>query len=106
MPHEKRSAQEQRSVVSYLKQLQFFKKNKIKDRNVQEMSYGFKFFEERPGVPLSRFGQKGDTFIIFLSGHCSAWIPLPDKKSAEVATQFCQRLQNAEKMPSALSFAM
>jgi hypothetical protein len=64
-------------MIAFMRQLNFFKDNKIKDRGILEACFGMEFKEAKKGFVVCRFGHKGDNFYILLKGKCSVWVPMP-----------------------------
>ena len=49
----------------------------MKERDIQETSYGLHHQSFRLNDKVLRFGEKGDTFYIIVRGQCTVWLPLP-----------------------------
>ena len=74
---DKRAPSENRILVQLLKSLKFFQDRKMKERDIQETSFGLQHQSYKKHEKVVRFGEKGNTFYIIVRGQCTVWLPLP-----------------------------
>jgi len=67
-------------VSQLIKQIEFFKKKNIKDKDILELCQVFCFDKIDAGDNVFKWGDAGDKFYIIIKGLCSVQIPNPKIK--------------------------
>ena len=62
-------------MLGYLKNVQFFKERKIKNRDLEELVSAFRFEKFEAGEQIMEYGEPGEKFYVMIKGIVSVSVP-------------------------------